>query len=229
MLHYHGTPITPARERIKLAGRHFCVSFTDPRDLPWALSHGQSVMLDNGAFSAFTQGKTPDWPAFYEWVAPALGGANWAVVPDVIGGTPEDNMALALAWPHPKDRAAVVWHMDEPTDHMLRLIDLGFGKLAFGSAGRYWQIGSAAWRRRCDTAFNELARRGALPWVHMMRGLALAGGPWPFASADSANVARNYKDAGVCPGQMAERIDAVQSPVQWITAPTQGTMFDEAE
>jgi hypothetical protein len=50
-VHYHGTPITPAATLVKLAGRHFCVSHMRPDNVEWCHNNGQSVMLDNGAFS----------------------------------------------------------------------------------------------------------------------------------------------------------------------------------
>jgi hypothetical protein len=53
----------------------------------------------------------------------------------------------------------------------------------------------------------------------MLRGLALRGERWPFASADSVNVARNYKDTGNSPEQMARRIDGVQCPIKWSQQP----------
>lgn len=221
-LHYHGTPLTPRAELLKLAGKHFCVSYANPGDADWCLAHGQSVMWDNGAFTLHTQGKAVDWAKFYAWVEPRLGHPHWAVVPDVIDGAVEDNLALIDQWPHSQALAAVVWHMAEPIDHLLRLIDLGFGKLCFGSSGRYWQVGSADWERRADEAFNAMEIRGLRPWVHMLRGLALVGDRWPFASADSVNVARNFKDdGGVCPERMARRIDAIQSPVRWHRRPQQ--------
>lgn len=49
----------------------------------------------------------------------------------------------------------------------------------------------------------------------MLRGLALSGDRWPFASADSVNVARNFKDGNVCPERMARRIDAIRCPIKW--------------
>jgi hypothetical protein len=45
--------------------------------------------------------------------------------------------------------------------------------------------------------------------------LAQAGKHWPFASADSANVARNFKDKPQCPELMARKIDSVQCPIRW--------------
>lgn len=50
-LHYHGTPITPRKVLEQLAGACFCVSFAEPRDVERVHQIGQSVMLDNGAFS----------------------------------------------------------------------------------------------------------------------------------------------------------------------------------
>ena len=95
MIHYHGTPLTPRSEMLKMAGKHFCVSFANPYDADWCLMHGQSVMWDNGAFKMHTKGKQVDWSNFYDWVAPRLGHPHWAVVPDVIDGDIDDNLSLS--------------------------------------------------------------------------------------------------------------------------------------
>lgn len=225
MIHYHGTPLTPRSELLKLSGKNFCVSYVEPRDSGFCLSNAQSVMWDNGAFTYFTQGKQPDWDGYYKWLEPHLGHPHWAVVPDVIDGSSLDNLSLAKAWPHRRDCAAVVWHLDESLDQIGQLLDLGFSKLCFGSSGKYWQVGSQTWERRADEAFNWLEKRGPLPWVHMLRGLALCGDRWPFASADSANVARNYKDSNVCPERMSRRIDSIQSPLFWTPRPQEMELF----
>ena len=221
MLHYHGTPITPRRKLLALAGKNFCVSFADKRDGDWCLRNAQSVMWDNGAFTAFTKGKATNFHGYYAWLEQRLGNPHWAVVPDVIDGNPEDNLNLIKQWPHRKDCSAIVWHMAEPIEHLLRLLDLGFGKLCFGSSGKYWQVGSDSWARRADQAFNAMAKRGSLPWIHMLRGLSLSGDKWPFASADSANVARHHNELNICPERMARRIDAIQCPVSWHFSPEQ--------
>ena len=221
MLHYHGTPITPRRKLLALAGKNFCVSFADKRDGDWCLRNAQSVMWDNGAFTAFTKNKATNFHGYYAWLEQRLGNPHWAVVPDVIDGEPEDNLNLIKQWPHRKDCSAIVWHMAEPIEHLLRLLDLGFGKLCFGSSGKYWQVGSDNWARRADQAFNAMAKRGSLPWIHMLRGLSLSGDKWPFASADSANVARHHNELNICPERMARRIDAIQCPVSWHFSPEQ--------
>lgn len=225
MIHYHGTPLTPRAELQKMAGKHFCVSFANPGDADWCLRHGQSVMWDNGAFSAYTKGEAFNPAAFATWVEPRLAHPHWAVVPDIIDGSVQDQREAARSWPHPRALSAPVWHMALPIDWLLELAD-GWPRVCFGSSGAYWQVGSEAWERRCDEAWNALERRGLRPWVHMLRGLALSGDRWPFASADSVNVARNFKDTRTCPERMARRIDAVQPwQVKWSARPEQADMF----
>ena len=90
MIHYHGTPITPIPERLKMAGKNFCVSFANPYDANWCLAHGQSVMWDNGAFTHHQRGGELDIAAYSKWVEPLLGHPHWAVIPDVIDGTVEE-------------------------------------------------------------------------------------------------------------------------------------------
>lgn len=223
-IHYHGTPLTPRAELLKMAGKNFCVSFANPSDADWCLSHGQSVMWDSGAFSAFTQGRAVDWGRYYAWLEPRLGHPHWAVVPDVIDGDVDQQKGLVSQWPFAKLVGAPVWHMALPFDYLLELLD-EWPRVCFGSSGRYWQVGSDDWCRRADEAFNRIAQRGSMPWVHMLRGLALAGDRWPFASLDSVNVARNFKDGSLCPERMARRIDAVQCPIKWAARPEQRGMM----
>ena len=75
MIHYHGTPLTPRADLQKMAGKHFCVSFARPDDAAWCLSHGQSVMWDNGAFSFYTRKQETKWNKFYTWLELVMN--NW--------------------------------------------------------------------------------------------------------------------------------------------------------
>jgi hypothetical protein len=72
MMKYHGTPITPKHQLERMEGRNFCVSFARPDNLAQCLRIGQSLMLDNGAFSVKTRGKVFDLQGFYGWVDPIL-------------------------------------------------------------------------------------------------------------------------------------------------------------
>jgi len=225
MLHYHGTPLTPRAELMKLAGKNFCVPFSDPRDADWCQAHAQAIMFDNGAFTAHTKKKQVEWKRYYEWLEPRLGHPHWAVIPDVIDGTVDEQRTLIAEWPFQPWHSAPVWHMALPISYLLDLT-ARFPRVCFGSSRQYWRVGSDIWCRRADEAFNALARNGPLPWIHMLRGMALAGDQWPFASVDSINVARNFKDRSVCPERMARRIDAIQCPVRWELRPEQKGMFD---
>jgi hypothetical protein len=199
----------------KMAGKHFCVSYAHPADAEWCLRNGQSVLWDNGAFSAFTKGRPFDEEGYVRWLEPRLGHPHWAVIPDVIGGNVRDQRRLLRRWPYPEALSAPVWHLALPIDYLLLLCD-SWPRVCFGSSAQYWQVGGPEWSRRTDEAFEALTKRHRhLPWIHMLRGLAQAGKRWPFASADSVNVARNFKNKGreQCPEQMARRIDSVQTPV----------------
>jgi hypothetical protein len=223
VIHYHGTPITPRAQLERMAGRHFCISYASPNDLKTCLRIGQSVMLDNGAFSVHTRGLTLDIHGFYNWIEPHLAQPHWAVVPDVIDGTVEQQRVMASTWPYRKSLGIPVWHLGLPIDYLLELCD-EWDRVCFGSAGQYWQIGTPAWCARMDEAFNALVRTfGQIPWVHGLRMLGQAEGPWPLASADSTNVGRNFKNIGstVCAECMARRIDSINPPTLWEELPLQ--------
>jgi len=212
MIHYHGTPITPRHKLLGMKGRHFCVSYANPQDIDAVMQIGQSVMLDNGAFSAFTKGRDIDEDGLYSWIEEYLCHPHWAVVPDVIGGTVEQQRVKLKKWTYPKDLSAPVWHLHLSFDWLLELAD-NFPKVCIGSSGDYWQIGTKKWEQRMDMTFEFLSQhRCFLPWIHGMRMLGQAGNRWPLASADSTNIARNHSQTIWHPEEMAERIDAVQTP-----------------
>jgi hypothetical protein len=214
-IHYHGTPITPHTAFYQLAGKHFCVSFARPDNVKIAHDLGQTVMLDNGAFSVWRRGATSDWPGFYAWCDKWLDyPTTWAVIPDVITGTAEDQDKLLDQWPFGQ-RGAPVWHMHEPIDRLLRLLQK-FARVCIGSSAQYAIVLSDAWQRRMDEVWNAIARVfRRSPWVHMLRGMACVGRRWPFGSADSTDVARNHNRDGNVAWEMSDRWDAIQCPPIW--------------
>jgi hypothetical protein len=214
-MHYHGTPITPIEALYDLKGRAFCVSFAAPQDVKRCHQIGQSVMLDNGAFSQWKASRPTNWPAFYAWSEEWLSfPTTWAVVPDVIDGGADAQDALILEWPY-GERGAPVWHMDEPIERLVRLCD-AWPKVCIGSTSVYAEVLSEPWRRRMDAAFDEVSKRHHfLPWLHMLRGMACCGERWPFASVDSTDIARNHNRPQNTPRKMAERWDAIQCPATW--------------
>lgn len=221
MIHYHGTPITPLTALYELSGRCFCVSHIRPDDVRRAHEIGQSVMLDNGAFSKWKSGKETNWPAYYDWAGEWLTyPTTWAVIPDVIDAGTQEQDALLREWPH-SHRGAPVWHMDEPINRLLRLCD-EWPRVCIGSTAEFSAVLSPAWQRKMDEAFNAVSKRHALlPWLHMLRGMQLSGRQWPFASVDSTDIAQNHHLPHRSARKMADRWDAMQCPGRWNQKPEQ--------
>jgi hypothetical protein len=243
-MHYHGTPITPRAKLLELAGRSFCVPWPSPGDLEVCHEIGESVMLDNGAFTIWRkqrEGKPiparlipasqGDWSSYYAWAEPWLDyHTTWAIIPDVIDGDAEANDALISEWPF-GDRGVPVWHMHEPVDRLLALAG-EWPRVAIGSSGAYADVGTVRWHVRMTDAMDQLCGDGPTPtWLHMLRGLNLADGPYPFASADSTDIARNHAGNHVgarlpkSPRLMAERIGGRNTPGRWRVSPAQGEMW----
>lgn len=218
MIHFHGTPITPKHKLLEMQGRHFCVSHARPDDLKTVLKIGQSLMFDNGAFTAFTKGRPMDKKGYYAWCENHLVAPHWAVIPDVIGGTEDEQKESLKDWPFPNFLSAPVWHLNLSIDYLLFLAD-NYERICLGSAGEFWQLGTRKWTQRMDQAFDALSKRRFMPWVHGMRMLGQADKRWPLASADSSNIGRHHNELNVSPEAMAHRIDAVQTPPRFIPDP----------
>lgn len=214
-IHYHGTPITPIEALYELGGRCFCVSFAAPQDVRRAHEIGQSVMLDNGAFSQWRSGKPTNWPAYYRWVDEWLAyPTTWAIIPDVIDGSEDEQDELIAQWPH-GGIGAPVWHMNESINRLLLLAD-EWPRVCIGSTAIYAVVLSDTWQRRMDEAWNALAKRHIrLPWIHMLRGMCCSGKRWPFASVDSTDVARNHHLRHNSPRKLADRWDKAQCSARW--------------
>jgi hypothetical protein len=205
-----------------MGGKHFCVSYARPDDLKRCLRIGQSLMLDNGAFSAKTRGLPFDRDGFYAWVEPLLVHPHWGVVPDVIDGSEDEQREMVKSWPFRKEMGIPVWHLGLLISYLIELCDV-WGRVCFGSAGEFWQIGTSKWCHRMDEAFNALVNTYGrqIPWVHGMRMLGQSSGPWPLASADSTNVALHHAEHLECAGCMAKRIDSTNPPANWKIQPLQ--------
>jgi hypothetical protein len=216
MIHYHGTPITPKTALYELAGRHFCVSHARPDQVRQCHLIGQSVMLDNGAFSAWKRGYKPDWSAYYDWCDEWLHYATtWAVIPDEIDAGWQSQDALIRQWPH-GHRGAPVYHMDEAIARLHGLIDSGWPRVCIGSTAEFAVVMSDNWCRRMDEIWNSLMRAyGRAPHLHMLRGMQLSGGVYPFASVDSTDIAQNHHLPHKSPRSMADRWDAMQCAARW--------------
>jgi hypothetical protein len=214
-----GLPLNPAHLLDQLAGHSFCVSYYHRSKLGNQLQQAislvgddQLLMVDNGAFSAWRKGKVLDeqhWDAFARWGIRILDACPQAVmvIPDVIGGSVEENHKLACEFTSGLsllygrndlvDRCMMVWHMHEPIEHLLGMVEGMYQYIAIGSSGEYAKVGTPAWHARIREAFaalDELCSEGSgyrRPWVHMMRAQS-AFHMYPFDSCDSCNVAVNH-------------------------------------
>ncbi|WP_186104918.1 hypothetical protein [Burkholderia gladioli] len=236
MIHYHGTPITPATAAVRaLAGGHAFVSFQHPEQLGLAIEAAQSFAVDNGAFSAWRSG-TPvrDWRPFYEWIGmlhryPSF---DFAVIPDVVDGDEAANDALLAEWPWRLTApwiGAPVWHLHESLARLERLA-LAWPRVCLGSSGEFASVGTPIWYRRMAQAMDVVCDRDGRP-VCKLHGLRMLNPDvftrFPFASADSTNIARNIGMDGAWRGPytpptkearaalMRERIEAHQAPTFW--------------
>ena len=197
---YHGTPITPHAVRDALGRRDYCVSFFRPDQVEWVDENSRSYFIDNGIYSAWQRGtefSDAYWDTYYNFCRRWCleGRASWAVIPDPIGTGTQELDYFLREWPAElKDYGVPVYHLDEPIDRAVKLIDR-YGRVAVGASGEYSSILSPPFRARMDQLFGLLfSVFGSVPPVHMFRGLQLLSPEhdWPITSADSTNIARNH-------------------------------------
>jgi len=221
------------------------VSFAEPRDLPLVAEVCQSFALDNGAFSFWKAGKVTDWPGYYECIEKwhRHPGFDWALIPDVIDGTEEDNDKMLNQWPEAWYGFGVpVWHLHESLERLEMLCD-EFQRVAIGSSGQWAMIGTASWWQRISQAMGVACDDNGRPKAKL-HGLRMLNyrvfTQLPFSSADSTNIARNvgmdvawkgtYQPASKAMRGLvlAERIEQWQSSPVWHGAENMELDFMEA-
>ena len=198
MIHYHGTPIGGTRDETArfLIGRHALVSFAHPDDMPIAAEACQSFVLDNGAFSVWKRGAKLDVVGYLAWVREwhRHPGFDWAIIPDVIEGTEEENDALLHAWPHDLP-GCPVYHMHESLERAHHLAN-EWAVVAIGSSGEWPMPGTASWWKRMGKIMEAMTDELGRP-LCKLHGLRMLDPEiftrLPLASADSTNVAINNK------------------------------------
>ena len=257
MRHYHGTPLGGTRDSvarfIAAGNRHFLVPHGRPEDLPIVAEVSCGFCLDNGAFTAWKQGQPiTNWQPYYRWCKEWSRNPrfDFAIVPDVIDGTEQENRQLFAQWfVHCKrDDGSVipyatVWHLHESLEY-LEFLMTHADIVCVGSSGKWSNPGTESWHGRMSEAFEVLCDSEGRPRrrVHGLRMLA----PdiverYPFYSADSTSVAQNSQLIGRFgtykpPTQsqrrevIAARLEATRSPSVWHRSPEQLTLagFDDS-
>lgn len=201
--------MTPVADMLRaMRSRHAMVSFEDYRQIEEACEVCQSVVLDNGAFSAWRSGRRYDFTGYQLWAAHWLRhpAVEWCIVPDVIDGSEADNDALLAEWALPREISVPVYHLHESLERLERLIT--YPRIALGSSGAYADPGAPAWWSRMAEIMQVLCDEEGFPRVklHGLRMLdPVLFSHLPLSSADSCNVARNIGIDGAWTGTYTPR------------------------
>lgn len=197
MIHYHGTPLggnNQDKARF-LQGRHALVPFSYPVDIEIVADVCKTFVLDNGAFTTWKKGDKFDFDKYYEFVYHwhKHPGFEWALLPDVIGGTEEENDVLIESCPKDLIRyMCPVWHMHESIDRFEKLCK-EHRVVAIGSSGEYPSPGAKVWWGRINEAMQQICDAKGRPPCKL-HGLRMLNPKiftkLPLSSADSTNAAR---------------------------------------
>lgn len=224
----HGTPITPKRLLEQLKGENFCVSYAYPEQLhdvgPMTTETG-ILLLDNGAFTTWKQGRDFDEQGFWDWANAAqdLYPQAVAVIPDKITGNEEDNWMMAARairgglakYP---ERTMFIWHTNDSIAQLKKACLL-FNFIGIGSCeGTDIILEWAAFEKRIQEANMTIEAVdiicGRRPWVHIMRGLGKYHKFRRFDSADSSNIARNHCRTKGNPNHVRVMADRIRRKVK---------------
>lgn len=232
MIHYHGTPIGGSRQDVArfLVGRHALVPFPRQDDTPIVADVCQSFVFDNGAFSIWKKGGQLDLEGYYRWTDDwhKHPGFDWALIPDVIEGSEEENDDLLEQWPSHLP-GVPVWHMHESIERLQRLA-AKWKTVALGSSGQWPTPGANVWWERMGEVLPAICDEHGRPMcrLHGLRMLSTRiFTRIPLASADSTNAAVNcnslarfglYKPPTTSQraAVIAERIESHNSAPVWL-------------
>jgi hypothetical protein len=224
MIAYHGTPLGGTRIDAPrfFKGRHAMVSFANQDDLGVVAECCASFVLDNGAFTAWTKGITPDWDKYAEWVSlwSKHPGYDWAILPDVIDGTEDDNWVLQMEY-RKLPMGVGVYHLHESFDHLERMINR-YPRIALGSSGQWPTPGTRSWWDRMSEIMNFICDDDGRPTVKI-HGLRMLDpqifSRLPLASADSCNAAINSGSLSrfgiYTPPTVSQRAEVIASRIEY--------------
>ena len=245
MIHYHGFRGIRAEDCWSAFGAgHAFISFhCEDRNWVSDVAPGlcQSFALDNGAFSAWRSGNpVTDWSDFYKWAEQMckLPNCDFAVIPDVIDGTDDDNDSLLYEWPI-RHMGAPVWHMHSSLSRLERLVN-EYPRVCIGSSGQYADVGSPGWWARINEAMIVACDSDGYP-LTKLHGLRMLNprifSVLPLSSADSTTVVRNigidkqWKGTYLPPNRsiraqvLRSRIEAHNSACKWVAQQVQEDLF----
>ena len=230
MIHYHGGPLGKASQSHEFfRGRHSLISFRHQQELEVMTEVSHSFIFDNGAYSVWKSGGTLDIHGYYKWVDDwrRHPGFDWALIPDVIEGSEDDNNSALDDWPFGFD-GVPVWHLNESLER-LKLLAVSWPRIAFGSTSGMEPNSKSFWIRMSQV-MDAVCDKNGRP-ITKLHGLRMLNPDIfkrvPFASSDSCTCAlksfmpgkrfgmylpkRESQRANV----IADRIESYNSPPVW--------------
>lgn len=237
MTHYHGVPISGKKREAApfFCGRHALVPFTSPDWLPVVAANAQSFILDNGAFTMWKRGKKVDFDAYVKWCEEwhKHPGYMWAIIPDVIDGSEEENDALLAEWP--SIPGVPVWHMHESLTRLEWLCE-DYDTVALGSSGEWPTPGTEGWWDRMADAMDAVCDDQGRPpcKLHGLRMMdPMIFTKLPFASADSTNAGMNAgsisRFGGYVPPTTAQRAAVIANRIEQHNSAAAWTRIDQKQ
>ena len=242
MIHYHGTPLSGATEQQILfyRGRHALMSWPSYSPIHIPITECcRSFCIDNGAFTFWKENQEVDWHDFYSFVMDWIRHPrfDFFLIPDVIGGTVEENNALIEeCWDTMPDSGVPVFHVGEPLERIDMFIrKYNFTRIAIGTT-KGFELKSLLFWNEMRKIFDHLCIDGVpRTKVHGLRMLdPEIVGAFPFSSGDSTTATRKatfntewegYPYAPVSKAAraslVADRIERGQSPSFYKPKPIQ--------
>ena len=239
VIHYHGAAGASYKFIASVfVGRHLFVSYEQPNTIENVADICSTFAIDNGAFSAWKQGKPYDFDGFGQYVEkwqkhPAY---HFHIIPDIIDGTEDDNRKLIASWTLD---GVPVWHMHESIGWFDELCHQ-FSFVAIGSSAQYSSVGTSKWWHRINEALTAICDEDGRPpcRLHGLRMMNIAVfTKIPFHSVDSTVAiydsqydvnwsARNAPKPRHLRGLViADRIESFQSAPTWTPQPIQRGLF----
>ncbi|MCZ2079322.1 MAG: hypothetical protein LC130_30515 [Bryobacterales bacterium] len=217
MIAYHGGPFSDPMIAAEVWRKHHAmISFARKEQIDVAAEHASSFALDNGAFSLWRGGRRQaGWCCYYRWVESWRNhpGFDFAIIPDVIDGSEEEDDDLLAEWPFLD--GVPVYHLHESPERLLRLAQ-SYSRIALGSSGPYRSTCTLRWWDRMREIMTLLCDDTGYP-IAKLHGLRMLAPKilehLPLSSADSAMVARNVNQDRKWSGSFAPRRKAARALV----------------
>jgi len=221
VIHYHVGPLGEPREsHAFFYGRHALISLQKTEELEVIAEVCKSFVFDNGAFSVWKHGKKLNIEKYYKWVDDwrRHPGFDWALIPDVIEGSEEENDKMIDDWPF--EEGMPVWHFNESLSRLHRLAT-EWSRISLGSTSGMTPGTSKFWTRMAQV-MDKLCDKQGRP-ICKLHGLRMLDPEIfkyiPLSSADSKTaVMKSFmpkKDFGVlAPKRRSQRANVVADRIE---------------